>query len=214
MTYSRKSGATLLAIAALVLAGCGGDDEEPESSSSSAPEATEAAEPAQLAITGSGTSEDPAFELTTEEIPAGVAEISLHLRGQKGELDGQLARVEGEHSVDEVLEQLKNATSGKPVEDWFQAKGGPGATAAGETTTVTQVLEPGQYYVLGGDGDQGGDPASFEVTGEAAGELPAADGGTIEASEYKFTGTAEGRHGAARSSTTPVATGTTSSPSR
>ena len=68
MHHSRKSGATLLAIAALVFAGCGGDEEEPASSASE----PEAAETATLEITASGTDKDRAFELSATEVPAGV----------------------------------------------------------------------------------------------------------------------------------------------
>lgn len=168
----------VVALATAGLAACGGDDAEPSPAPAEAP--------AKLAITMTGSPKAPVFAVAGET-PAGVTEITLTNEG-KGEADGQLARVEGDHSVAEVLGQLRKAQSGKAIEDWFRAVGGPGTTPPGESATVTQVLEPGTYYVLGGTGPPKGDPAGFEVTGTASdAELPA-DGGTLTAKDYSFSG--------------------------
>jgi hypothetical protein len=61
---------------------------------------------------------------------------------------------------------------------------------------VTEVLEPGTYYVLDTESAGGseqpnarkGGVAKFEVTGEATGELPATDA-TITAKDYAFEAT-------------------------
>jgi hypothetical protein len=181
MRTPRKTLAIALTGLAAGLAACGGDDEKTSTGSGAGPAA-----PAKLAITGSGTAKAPAFEAPAET-PAGLTEISFTNDG-KDEFDGQLVRVDGEHSAEEVSAELAKAQAGKPIQDWFQAKGGVGSTPAGETGSVVQVLEPGTYYVVGGEGPPK-DAASFEVTGEASdAELPSAEGGKVGAGEYSFFG--------------------------
>ncbi len=83
------------------------------------------------------------------EADAGPAEITF-TNNSDAEQDGQMAFVaEGEERSDEeVIAELQNAVQGKPVADWFQAAGGPGTAAKGESTTATLDLEAGTYYVL------------------------------------------------------------------
>jgi hypothetical protein len=183
MRTPRKTLALALTGLVVGLAACGGDDEKTSSGSSSD---AGSSEPAKLAITASGTPDKPVFEVASES-PAGLTEITFTNDG-KGEIDGQLVRIEGDHAVDAVVAELEKAQGGKPIQDWFQAKGGVGSTPGGETGTVTQVLEPGTYYVVGGNKPPE-EPASFEVTGEASdAKLPAADGGKLGAGEYSFFG--------------------------
>src|SRR3954447_10624854 len=80
-----------------------------------------------------------------ESAESGEAKITFD-NETKGEAELQLIRVEGDHSADEVVEGLKDASSGRPFPDWFFAGGGVPTTKAGESKTVTQVLEPGTYY--------------------------------------------------------------------
>lgn len=118
----------------------------------------------------------------------GLAEITLK-NERKGEGDLQLIRTEGDHSAEEVAEALEAAQKGEAFPDWFFAGGGVGTTAAGESQTVTQVLEPGTYYAFNTEGSQDQpDPASVpavEVTGEASDETVEADE-TVDAFEYGF----------------------------
>jgi hypothetical protein len=61
--------------------------------------------------------------------------------------------------------------------------GGVGTTPEGEARSATQLLEPGNYFVVDVDSNTG---ASLKVTGEAGdGELPSAPA-TIKATEYAF----------------------------
>ncbi|MEJ7790634.1 MAG: hypothetical protein WKF65_01495 [Gaiellaceae bacterium] len=172
----------MLAAVAL-LAGCGGDDESSDAS----------AEPTavSLSVSKSGST----YELTApESLEAGLAEISLQVDAPASEQhDAQLVRVEGEHTLAEVLEVV--GAEGAPTPSWLFAAGGVRSTAGGKTSTVTQVLEPGTYYALDtgqGEGDDApsfaeqGATATFEVTGEAGdAELPEADA-TVTAEEYSF----------------------------
>lgn len=118
----------------------------------------------------------------------GLAEITL-TNERKGEGDLQLIRVEGDHSPEEVVEGLEAAMKGQAFPEWFFAAGGIGATAAGKSQTVTQVLEPGTYYAFNTEGSQDqSDPASvpaMEVTGDTSDQTVEADE-TVDAFEYGF----------------------------
>ena len=146
----------------------------------------QAAEDSKISIEASGGEGDLTLTASSEAVP-GASEIELTNNTDIPDLDGQLAFVaEGdEHSDEEVAAELAKAEQGAPVADWFIAAGGPSATAPGETSTVTQELEAGTYYVLPTGAEQ--PYAKIAVSGEESGaELPEADG-TVDAAEYTFT---------------------------
>jgi hypothetical protein len=172
-----RGAVALLAALALTVgvAACGDDDDD-------------SSEPSSVAIEASGSK--GAVELTApSEADAGPAEITL-TNNTDSDQDGQLAFVaEGEdRSDEEVIAELGNAVQGKPVADWFQAAGGPGTAAKGESSTATIDLEAGTYYVLP-QSDEDPDPENltkFTVAGESDADLPEADG-TVSAVEYSFS---------------------------
>ena len=154
-----------------VVAGCGDDDDKDSGSSGSTTEAEAPKQPAALAMVASGDAKDPKYTVP-ETVPAGVVNIEL-TNNTKDSVSGQLIRVEGEHSDEEVVAALGNAIEGKPVEDWFVGAGGPGETKEGQKSTVTQVLEPGTYYAVGGGEDKPkGPPAKFTVEPGEVGTHP------------------------------------------
>jgi hypothetical protein len=156
-----------LAVAAFVVA-CGDD---------------ESSDPTSVAITASGAKGALTFEVP-DEVDAGAAEITLTNSSEQG-TDGQLIRIDGDYSEEEVIAELGHAVRGEPVADWFIAEGGPGGTAPGETSSTTKDLEAGTYYVV--PGEQPTPPlATFEVTGDDGADLPSADA-TLTAQEYSFT---------------------------
>jgi hypothetical protein len=121
-----------------------------------------------------------------ESAESGEAEITFN-NETKDEAELQLIRVEGDHSAEEVVEGLKDASSGKPFPDWFFAGGGVSTAKPGESKTVTQVLEPGTYYTTNTEAGLP-DPGSIvavKVTGEESEEELEADG-TVKAVEYTF----------------------------
>jgi hypothetical protein len=179
----KKSPMLLLAaIAALALAACGDDDGGDASK--------------DLKLTASEPSGGKVEIEVPDEVAAGRVSIELKNDG-KGDHDAQLIRIEGEHSTEEAARVFDSTGEGKPIPEWFRAEGGIGTTKAGETRTATQVLVPGRYIAF--DTEGGGGPESegppnykrgglveFEVTGDAAGDLPASAGPTIRAADYSF----------------------------
>jgi len=177
--------AILAAALVLTITGCGDDDDK---SSSSKPQAL------VVEVTEQGPDK---FGLSApESVEAGLVEISLKTpSGKPTSHDAQFVRVEGNHTIDEVLEFISQE-EGAPIPDWLFAAGGVGQTKAGATGSTTQNLTPGKYFILdtsepmGEDVEsyaEGGATAELEVTGEAGtAELPKADG-KITAKEYTFT---------------------------
>ena len=174
-------GTGLACAAAGGLAACGDDD-------SGGSEATNV--PITISDAGGGK-----FSLTAPKtVEAGVAEITLTTPPGKTAHDAQFVRVEGDHSRAEVLRFL--GQEGAPTPPWLFAAGGPGSTAGGKSSTVTQNLEPGKYFIVDTGEPEGDDVPSFgeqgavselEVTGEASdGELPKTDA-TITAKDFSFT---------------------------
>ena len=185
---SRRSTAalTLVALAAALTITACGEDDETESSS---------AEPKKLAleVTEQGKNK---FSLTAPKtVEAGLVEMSLKTPAGRGTVhDAQLVRVEGDHTVAEVLKFI--GSEGAPTPPWLFAAGGVGQTKGGSTGTATQELKPGRYIILDTGEPQGenvksyaetGATAELEVTGKAqTAELPKTDA-KITASEYKFS---------------------------
>ena len=156
------------ALGAVGLAACG-DEEETQS----------------LTFTLSGSGKGAKVS-GPQSADTGLAEITLQNDG-KGEGELQLIRVEGNHDAEEVIEGLEAATGGKAFPEWFFAGGGVGTTAAGESQTVTQVLEPGTYYAFNTEAalPDASSALATEVSGEESEETVEADE-TIDAFEYGF----------------------------
>jgi hypothetical protein len=157
-------------IAAIALVACGGSDDD--------------AQKLSYTIESKGKT---ATITAPEKAEAGLAEITLTNDG-KAEADLQLIRVEGDRTPEEVVAGLGKAIQGQPFPEWFFAAGGIGTLGPGETATVEQVLQPGDYYAFN---TEGGAPdaktaAMTEVTGEESGEEIEGGEATVEAAEYVF----------------------------
>jgi hypothetical protein len=153
-------------MAAIGLAACGGDEDGQELTFNAS----------DRAVTGPTSAE------------TGTAEITLTNDGEK-EADLQLIRVDGEHSADEVIRVLGGAMEGEGLPDWFFAGGGVGLTQAGESRTVTQVLEPGTYYAFNTGTDAPPDPESVpavEVTGDPSDDELSDTDSTVRTIDYGF----------------------------
>lgn len=118
----------------------------------------------------------------------GEAEITLTNNGEQ-EADLQLFKIEGQHTVSEVLKTVGDVIQGGALPDWFLAGGGVGPTAAGSSETVTQVLEPGTYYAFNTGVDAPPDPGSvsaMEVAGDPSEDELTDTDTTVRAIDYGF----------------------------
>lgn len=158
-------------LAAAAMASCGGGNDDPQELSFKVESKK-----------GSTTVSAP------ESAETGLAEITL-TNDSESEADLQLIRVEGEHSPEEVVKGLGEAVRGKPFPDWFFVAGGVGLLGAGESATVTQVLQPGDYYAFSNSGGGAPSPKTIAVTrvsGEESDEEVEGGDATVEAVEYAF----------------------------
>lgn len=177
--------ATALALACGgMLAACGDDDD----SDGGATTSTTATAAKQLAITAA---EDADGERATLTLPsrfaAGVVKITVTNEGRKPH-SIQLVRVDGDRTAKDVLDVVGADSEDSKIPTWLHAAGGVAGVDPGASSTATQKLEPGKYFVFD-DEEEGKDREvkALTVTGEAVdGELPKAPA-TITASEYKFT---------------------------
>jgi plastocyanin len=170
-----------------VPAACGSDDDDSSGGSSESSDAAavtfETTDPSKAKVSIAGP----------DTIEAGLTEITLKNSG-KGPHDAQILKVEGNRTVDEVLSNSTDSKEGAPIPEWISGGGGLGTTAPGKTSTVTQVLEPGTYYVIDTESGQGsekqnsrkGGVVKLEVTGdETTAELPKTDA-SITAKDFSF----------------------------
>jgi hypothetical protein len=165
----RRAGlsAAVVALAAAGLAACGDDGGSAQTLTFNV---------AGSSITGP-TSADP-----------GEAEITLTNDGNQ-EADLQLIRVEGQHQAADVVQAVGGAAQGGAIPEWFFAGGGVGVTPAGESQTVTQVLEPGTYYAFNTGTREPPDPESVpvvEVAGDPSDDELSGTDATVRTIDYGF----------------------------
>jgi hypothetical protein len=165
------------------MAACGDDSDD-----SGGSETTQV--PISVAPAGGGK-----FTMTAPKtVKAGLAEITLTAPPGQVSHDAQLVKVEGDHTQAEVLKFL--GQEGAPTPPWLFAAGGVGSTAGGKSSTVTQNLEPGKYFIVDTSEPEGDDVPSFgeqgavselEVTGDTSDASLPKTGATITAKDFSFT---------------------------
>jgi hypothetical protein len=98
-----------------------------------------------------------AFE-APDTIPAGWTTFRLANRGQDIHY-GHMVRLDAGKTVQELVDAYAEAirTSG-PRPKWVTRFGGPGGTFPGDSSSVTQYLEPGSYVWICPVEDEGGSP--------------------------------------------------------
>jgi len=188
MTLRRFPALLAAATLCLVPAACGSDDDDSSNGGSS-----DSSDAASLTFETTEPSKGKVAIDGPAEVEAGLTEITLKNSG-KGPHDAQILRVEGDRTVDEVISSSVDSGEGAKIPEWITDGGGIGTTAPGESATVTQVLQPGTYFLLDSESGQGsekinarkGGAVKFEVTGETStAELPETDA-TITARDYSF----------------------------
>jgi hypothetical protein len=90
----------------------------------------------------------------------------------KGPRAAQLVRIEGNHSIQEVLKTV--ASNSPKTPDWIRGQGGLGPVAPGRTQNATLNLSAGKYIVADLGGPTSGPPGykEFTVTSGEKGSLP------------------------------------------
>jgi len=200
--FTRKSNIARLALAALAataITACGDDDDDDKGGGgASKPQAQ------KLAVSVTKEGKDKYSMSAPTSVKAGLVEISLQTPAGATH-DAQIVRVEGNHTVDEVLKAI-GSEEGAPTPPWLFAAGGVGQAKSGQTRTATQEVTPGKYFIIDTGEPEGenvksygetGATAELEVTGQAAtatlpkaaASITAEDSGTGKAKEYGFSTT-------------------------
>ena len=175
-------GTLVLVAASLVVGACGEDDE---------PEQAAAATPNKLAITASEAGKQSRLSIP-RSVPAGLVTVELTNTGKVSH-EAQLIRLDRGHTPHEALRVI--AAEGAPSPAWIHAAGGTGPAPPRGSSSATQRLSPGTYMVYDapflneGQGVKFG-VATFKVDGQAdGGELPK------PTANVERTSTASGRRG-------------------
>ncbi|HWC25845.1 MAG TPA: hypothetical protein VG474_04610 [Solirubrobacteraceae bacterium] len=153
-------------------AGCGDDDEAGEAKR----ETTAAPTTFVVEATAEGRRKLLDFPAS---VKAGLVAVTLKNSDSRPR-SLQILRVEGDHTIDDVLKIVESEEPAK-IPSWMQDGGGMGRVAPGETATATQVLAPGTWVLWDDEGAEEGPSnselgakGSFAVTGPAVdAELPA-----------------------------------------
>lgn len=173
---SRRSAGAIGLIAAVVLsagiAACGDDEEEGSKAQTLAVSVD-----AQNKLQG------------VKAVESGAVQIDFENQA-KLDYDLQLVRVDGNQTAADVLKVTNSeGEEGKPIPSWLHGAGGNGTVKGGNSSTSTQVLEEGNYFVVAApEGENAPKPvtAALKVQGgEGGGELPSTDG-TVTARDYSF----------------------------
>lgn len=183
------------AIAATGLAACGSDDDD---ATPATPKV--AAAPTVLSITTSDAAGKRFVMDAPPSIKGGLVRM-VFTNDSKVPHEAQLIRVDGEHTIEEILKIVDTEDSVK-IPEWLHAEGGVAAIPGGRSNTTTSNLPAGRYMVIdtetGGDDDAPspatrGALAEFTVTAGTVGELPAtpsvitiSDDGTTSEDKYSF----------------------------
>lgn len=118
----------------------------------------------KFTISATAEGEKKALEFPAS-IKAGLVDMTL-VNTDKVPRAAQIIRIEGDHTVDDVL-KVVNAESAK-IPDWMQDGGGLGGVEPGASATAQQVLAPGKYVIWDDEGGDEGDAPSFDELGRRA----------------------------------------------
>lgn len=161
----------VIALAALIVAGCGDDDKDKSSKSTDEPSKATA-----MSITTTDIGKKKFKTEAPRSIEGGLVKVDFHNAG-KVPHEASLARLDGGHTVAEVLKKFGGEKVVIP--DWYHAEGGVRTTPPGATASATVRLSPGTYAVLDTEsGDMEGPPpaafgatATFKVAGDNGGKI-------------------------------------------
>jgi len=183
----RRYAATVplvIALTALVAAGCGDDDEDKSSKSTDEP-----TKPTTMSITTTDIGKKKFKMEAPKSIEGGLVKVDFRNAG-KVPHEASLIRIDGAHTVEDVLKII--GAEKAVIPDWLHAEGGVATTPPGATRSATVRLPPGSYAVIGGGEGDGPPPAAFgaKATFKVAGD----NGGKIKDTAAKITVKDKGHH--------------------
>jgi hypothetical protein len=157
-----RLAATGVAVAAIVLAGCGSSKSKTASSATSSAPTTLA-----LSISESGKT---AKYSAPASIQGGLVTVKLTNNGKK--LHGaQLIRITGRHTLAQAGAVLSSESHKIP--NWIRLQGGVGGAPPGDTASATTNLPAGKYAIVDFTAEEGPPVfAAMTVTPGTAGTLP------------------------------------------
>jgi hypothetical protein len=162
--------ATALLVLAAGLAGCGSSGKDT----------------ATVLKVGVSESGKEATFAVPKSVEGGLVELKLSNEG-KAPHGAQLIRYTGDHTAEDVIEQLETESEETPA--WLRAEGGIGGVGPGETASATLNLEAGKFLVSDAAAF-GEEPATaeLEVTDGDEGDLPGTSGEVVaeEAGHDKY----------------------------
>ena len=175
------TAALFVALTTLVLAACGEDDDEDTSSKPSKPA------PTTLSITTTDLGKRKFRMDAPKSIEGGLVKVNFRNAG-KTPHEAQLIRLEGGHTVQEVLEKLRSDE--QEIPDWVRFEGGVASTRPGQTGTATVRLPAGDYAVID-TGQDGPPPSAFGALAEL--KVRGDNGGKVEDTGTRIVGKDKGR---------------------
>jgi hypothetical protein len=205
-----RSGCGLLALCAVALTACGGQDVVVQKAPTArergvAPQAGGTVErdplrnvslrTRRLTITVDDSAPGRFRYRAPRSVRGGLLEIRLRNIGDAPH-KAQLWRITGQHTVKQALAGMKAVLRGdRPLPDWLLWGGGVSLTAPGATSTTLQVLPAGRYFVAATMDDPGSVAAFAVGASNDRAQAPRAPA-RIEMRDYAFrvTGLKAGRN--------------------
>jgi hypothetical protein len=139
------SNTRLLSLAAVfALAGCAVKEAPKEVATDSAatPAAASATAPNAVSITAS----EYKFE-APDQIPAGLTRFTLTDAGKELH-HASLIKLDSGKTFNDLVTGIKNMKPGTPPPGWVIPAGGPNAAPPGGTSSLTMVMQPGNYAIV------------------------------------------------------------------
>jgi hypothetical protein len=197
----RRFGACALVALAFgsFLVACGDDDDD--TTAASGDDTAETTAPASAQNLSLTTQENGTTSFKFDGIPAtlkaGVVDIELANTTGKQPHDFQLVKLEGGHTIDEIVKTVSDENS--PLETWLKEATGVGTAGPQHTSKASVELTEGTWGYFcteSTDQDDGssishaqhGMSGTFDVKGDNGGDLPTA-AASVVTTEYKFAPT-------------------------
>lgn len=171
----------------IALVGCGSSSKNKTSATTSVAKSTA---PTVLSITTTDVGKKNFKMEAPSAITGGVVTVNFR-NGGKAPHEAQLIRLDGGHTISEVL---KIVGVQKPViPNWLHPEGGVASVPPGGAGTATVKLVPGTYGVIDADTGSGNGPPPALFGAQATVTVAGDNGGTLPATDATITATDKGK---------------------